>query len=325
MVAKHYKTKSETVSKWVKRAKTTGGVFDKPRQGRPQIQLKNEAVESLLQDSMRKGMTCIEMRRLLKREFDIDVGVETLRVHLHKHHGRPRRPQKKPLLNEKQMKKRLDFAKEWVDKDWTNVVVSDSKIFWLCPKGVGSKQWVVYGEDPPILPAPKHQTKLHVYGAVSRWGKTPLFPTAGTTGMRFPSKGVTTFVYVSLLEEKLMPAMRDLMRSRPAVQQNQPWIFQQDGAPAHRSATTKAWLGAQAGVKLMQWPPNSPDLSWIENLWGIVASKLRKRSDLTPRNFKDVVNQEWENIPETTCMSLHDSIKRRLQACINSNGGHTKY
>lgn len=88
-------------------------------------------------------MTCIEMRRLLKREFDIDVGVETLRVHLHKHHGRPRRPQKKPLLNEKHMKKRLDFAKEWVDKDWTNVVVSDSKIFWLCPKRVGSKQWFV--------------------------------------------------------------------------------------------------------------------------------------------------------------------------------------
>jgi hypothetical protein len=55
----------------------------------------------------------------------------------------PRRPQKKPLLNEKHMKKRLDFAKEWVDKDWTNVVVSDSKIFWLCPKRVGSKQWFV--------------------------------------------------------------------------------------------------------------------------------------------------------------------------------------
>jgi transposase len=40
MVAKLYKTKSETVSKWVKRAKTTGGVFDKPMQGMPQIQLK---------------------------------------------------------------------------------------------------------------------------------------------------------------------------------------------------------------------------------------------------------------------------------------------
>jgi transposase len=40
MVAKLYKTKSKTVSKWVKRAKTTGGVFDKPRQGMPQIQLK---------------------------------------------------------------------------------------------------------------------------------------------------------------------------------------------------------------------------------------------------------------------------------------------
>ena len=128
---------------------------------------------------------------------------------------------------------------KWVDKDWTNVVVSDSKIFWLCPTGVGSKQWVVYGEEPPILPAKKHHTKLHVYGAVSRWGKTPLFPTAGTKGMRFPSKGVTTSVYVSLLEEKLMPTMRDLMRNKPAVQQHQPWIFQQDGAPAHRSATPR--------------------------------------------------------------------------------------
>ena len=36
---------------------------------------------------------------------------------------------------------------------------------------------------------------------------------------------------------------------------------------------------------VMKWPSKSPDLSWIENLWGYVAVKLSKRNDLTRENF----------------------------------------
>ncbi len=52
------------------------------------------------------------------------------------------------------------------------------------------------------------------------------------------------------------------------------FIFQQDLAPAHTNNSTKSCLNGH-GVGVLDWPANSPDLSPIENLWGIVKRKMR--------------------------------------------------
>jgi hypothetical protein len=50
------------------------------------------------------------------------------------------------------------------------------------------------------------------------------------------------------------------------------WFFQQDNDPAHRLASSylKAWNAKHASsVQLLKnWPPNSPGLNLIENIWG---------------------------------------------------------
>ncbi len=50
------------------------------------------------------------------------------------------------------------------------------------------------------------------------------------------------------------------------------FIFQQDLAPAHTAKITKSWLNDH-GVGVLDWPPNSPDLNPIEDIWGIVKRK----------------------------------------------------
>ncbi len=54
------------------------------------------------------------------------------------------------------------------------------------------------------------------------------------------------------------------------------FIFQQDLAPAHTAKSTKSWLNDH-GVGVLDWPANSTDLN-IENLWGIVKSKMRNET-----------------------------------------------
>jgi transposase len=57
--------------------------------------------------------------------------------------------------------------------------------------------------------------------------------------------------------------------------------FLQDGAPCHTSKKVMAYIKQQS-FAVMDWPGNSPDLNLIENLWGIMKSKLKKKGNILP-------------------------------------------
>jgi hypothetical protein len=84
-----------------------------------------------------------------------------------------------------------------------------------------------------------------------------LIVTAGTTGIKSENKGVITKVNVKFLEEKLIPACRQVIECIPVQLRNHPWIFQQDNAPAHTAKTNQAWLHSSSDFTLMPWPPTS--------------------------------------------------------------------
>jgi len=57
---------------------------------------------------------------------------------------------------------------------------------------------------------------------------------------------------------------------------NREGMFQQDGARAHASKATIAWLDTSIKhyIPPEDWPPNSRDLSPIENVWSIMATAV---------------------------------------------------
>ena len=87
----------------------------------------------------------------------------------------------------------------------------------------------------------------------------------------------------------------------------------QDNAPSHRSKSTAAWLIANE-VETFAWPPYSPDLNPIENLWGWLARKIyaNGRQFDSLDDLKQEIVLQWSLIPSDRTKTLCTSIKNRL-------------
>jgi hypothetical protein len=96
------------------------------------------------------------------------------------------------------------------------------------------------------------------------------------------------------------------------------YIFQQDNAPSHVKNPYK-WF-ADIGLVVMDWPPMSPDLSPIENLWVIIKNELETMKPMSMSQWIEKINKIWEGFGPLYLTSFMNSMPARLQSCIASNG-----
>jgi hypothetical protein len=95
--------------------------------------------------------------------------------------------------------------------------------------------------------------------------------------------------------------------------------FQQDGAPAHRKKTTVEWIQNQISL-VTNWPPNSPDLSVIENVWGILKLKVAERSPKTMPELREILIEEWNKLDQSMINNLIRSMTTRFRLCLQKSG-----
>lgn len=103
--------------------------------------------------------------------------------------------------------------------------------------------------------------------------------------------------------------------------------FQQDGAPVHKSGSTKRWLQAKR-IRLFyhdNWPPCSPDMNPIEHLWPMVTHKLNGKVFNSKDALWDALKVAFATISPAQVLRLYDSMPNRLQCLKAARGGHTRY
>ena len=117
----------------------------------------------------------------------------------------------------------------------------------------------------------------------------------------------------------------------PTVQEkgyeNCRWFFQQDNDSKHTAHATRDWL-REHHIKTLSWPPNSPDLTCIENAWAELERRVTRRipRPSTEHQLWLALQAEWYSRSfDMYVKRLYASVPDRIQALLDSGGRWTKY
>jgi hypothetical protein len=220
-------------------------------------------------------------------------------------------------LTSAQKNARLNFALKhcsWTS-EWKSVVFSDEKKFNLDgPDGL-QYYWRDLRREPQIFSEGKSgQRSVMIWGAFGAYDKAPLAIIRGI---------INSKKYQEVLDDY---DFNDLLPLTHQLRGNQV-IFQQDNARPHVSTDTRAYLQGRNIQLLEDWPPRSPDLNPIENLWGILVRSVYANG----RQFDSVTDLEtqiyksWAEITTDTLSTLVGSMTNRMAAVIRADGDQTDY
>ena len=124
----------------------------------------------------------------------------------------------------------------------------------------------VWAKEHALLPKIFWQNVLFLdgWGFIAHDGRKCLQKVCGT---------INSIKYLQIWQEILLQEM--LLGEK----------LQQDNAPAHNSILSKTWFSENELEILENWPPNSPDINIIENVWNLLKKRVFQR---LPQNIEEL-------------------------------------
>ena len=193
---------------------------------------------------------------------------------------------------------RLTSRQEWLELD----------SFW---RSIQQPWWTSYfsqmKRSSPLLPLPTHRTTVRVPEKKDVDEKRLVqrdWPFASQSRCRSASRSSAALLStLSSRESKWMQntiATTCLDRSYCQTCASHPrmsfFVFQQDGAPAHRACDTITFLERQTPdfIPPTLWPPNLPDLNPVDySIWSVLQEKVYRSKITDVDELKTRLIDEW--------------------------------
>jgi transposase len=292
----------KTVMKWINNYARNKNIERKKGSGRKKITSSEE--DKSIFDTAKKNndLSIVEIKNILE-EKDIIISVTTVYRRLINENFSYKFPIKKPFLTDDHKKKRLEWAKENLNRDWSKIIFSDESTLRI--SGFNKKLWI-HENDVVITRIVKYPLKKNIWGCFfqGKIGSIHIF-----------TENMNADKYIQILDDYLVPIIK---------YSNKKFIFQHDNDPKHTANKTKQFL-EDSDITVLEWPSCSPDLNPIENVWKILKEKVHKCKSKNSDEFVENIMNEWNNFDTEILKSLINSMPYRIRQVIDNNGDTIPY
>ena len=215
---------------------------------------------------------------------------------------------KKIILNDSQKRILLEMLRSWFQKkiDFSKIIFSDESRFSLDGPD-NNTSWQVLGDEPIRRPSrAMGGGSIMVFGLIGSDGFLSLRKIDGTMNGE---------KYAQLMNEDILPMLKVRYKTK--------FIFQQDNARPHTSKKAESVFNKHR-IKLLPWPPHSPDLSIIEKIWHIIKVQVYDGQVFLNKNeLWNKITKVAETINEenpSKIQALYSSIIKRYLDVIEKHG-----
>ncbi|XP_047138961.1 uncharacterized protein LOC124814903 [Hydra vulgaris] len=197
-----------------------------------------------------------------------------------------------------------------------DIVFSDEKMFTLEHplNRQNDRVYAVKLSDVPlnVRPVPRYQnaSAVMVFGAISKKGKFPL---------KFIDRGVKInkeYYLQNVIKDLIEPKAKEMYG-------DDPWVFQQDSAPAHKAIVVQDYCKQNFPdfIDTKEWLASIPDLNPLDFfVWGYMLQELGKHKLTTLDQFKELLIDIWDKMPQETVRAACENFFKRCRACIKAEG-----
>jgi len=306
-IAKIIKCNQTTVSRLLSKCRSTGTSDRKSGSGRkPKL---NRAEKLKIKRIINENPQFSTHEVARETQLFGKVSISTISRHMRSIGLFSRVAAKSSVISRIHRRKRLFFArfcKMFYKNKWDNVYFSDETSIKM------SSRWRILIRRPKNARFNRKYVVKHIYSekrSVMFWG---YIKSNGDRFLMHVPGHINSIKYIEILKEAF------------PIFPNE-GILQQDRAPCHHSHLTLDFMSDYNIELLRFWPPNSPDLNPIENIWANVKRELKGMTFKNIELLKSKVLTVFNNIPAYVVRTICQSMDRRLNGVISYGGGSTKY